>query len=338
VTALVLALVVPTAEGSLLASLERLDRELVQQERRLSAIEAERQSLAERLASLDAEMGAAKVRSGEALATYTHRLRALARMPAGARLLVFGATRSLADYLESRRVLRLVASHDKALHTRYLDESHKIAALTAELETRRDRVDELVRDERTSRDRLAAARQERLTFVHAALGDAAAAGRLGTEARGAGGELLSALRRLAALTTQPASFAAARGKLPWPAVGPLGAGFGQQVELVHGTLTPHNGVDIRAKAGTPVQAIAPGRVVFADWMRGYGQLVIVDHGDGYHSLVAHLGAMTVQNGDGVTTGAPLGTVGDTGSLRGTQLYFEIRKHGVPEDPMIWLRR
>ena len=68
------------------------------------------------------------------------------------------------------------------------------------------------------------------------------------------------------------------------------------------------------------------------------QLVIVDHGEGYHSLVAHLGSVAVKDGDVVGAGAPLGAVGDTGSLQGTQLYFEIRHDGTPQDPAGWLRR
>jgi murein hydrolase activator len=97
-----------------------------------------------------------------------------------------------------------------------------------------------------------------------------------------------------------------------------------------------NGVDIEAPSGAPVRAVAPGRVVHAGWFKGYGNLVIVDHGDGYHTLVAHLTAMQTAMGEEVDAGDVLGTVGDSGSLKGPYLYFEIREKGRPVDPRPWL--
>jgi septal ring factor EnvC (AmiA/AmiB activator) len=132
-------------------------------------------------------------------------------------------------------------------------------------------------------------------------------------------------------------FAELRGSLPHPAPGPITQGFGRLVNPRFNTVTVQNGLDIGAPAGAPVRAVAAGRVVHAGWFKGYGNLVIVDHGEGYHSLVAHLGAMRTAMGEEVAAGAVLGTVGDTGSLKGTYLYFELRERGRPIDPRPWLR-
>ena len=78
-------------------------------------------------------------------------------------------------------------------------------------------------------------------------------------------------------------------------------------------------------------------MAFADWQPGYGQVIIVDHERGYHSVVAHLKEIKVKVGQPVSQLQPIGTVGDTGSTKGTQLYFEIRKNGRPQDPQDWLR-
>ena len=136
---------------------------------------------------------------------------------------------------------------------------------------------------------------------------------------------------------QSSSFAGNKGRLPWPATGTVDVAFGSQVERDFGTVTTQNGLDIRAPAGTRVQAVADGHVVFADWLRGYGQLVIIDHGKGYHTLYAHLGAIDVKRGAPVKQGLQIGSVGDTGSLRGTLLYFELRQASVAVDPARWLR-
>jgi septal ring factor EnvC (AmiA/AmiB activator) len=131
-------------------------------------------------------------------------------------------------------------------------------------------------------------------------------------------------------------FGALRGKLPLPAPGRIEAGFGKVLEPRFSTVTLRRGIDIRAPPGTPVRAVAPGAVAWTGWLRGYGNVVILDHGDGYHSVVAHLGEVMRSQGAHVFEGEVLGTVGDTGSLQGPVLYFEIRRQGLAVDPAPWL--
>jgi septal ring factor EnvC (AmiA/AmiB activator) len=102
------------------------------------------------------------------------------------------------------------------------------------------------------------------------------------------------------------------------------------------TVTVQKGIDIRASLGTEIVSVAPGTVVFAGWLKGYGNLVIVDHGDAYHSLYAHLDRLDVEVGMVVEQEEAIGLVGDTGSLKGAYLYFEIRKGGQAIDPLPWL--
>jgi septal ring factor EnvC (AmiA/AmiB activator) len=131
-------------------------------------------------------------------------------------------------------------------------------------------------------------------------------------------------------------FGALRGRLPLPAAGRIEAGFGKVLEPRFNTVTLRRGIDIRAPSGTPVRAVAPGTVAWTGWMRGYGNVVILDHGDGYHSVVAHLQEVMRPLGVHVFEGDVLGTVGDTGSLQGPVLYFEIRRQGLAVDPAPWL--
>jgi septal ring factor EnvC (AmiA/AmiB activator) len=130
---------------------------------------------------------------------------------------------------------------------------------------------------------------------------------------------------------------ARRGQLPFPVKGLVEVGFGRVVNPRFNTVTVQKGLDLRAAQGSPVSAIAPGTVVYAGWLKGYGTLVIVDHGDGYHSLYAHLAHSEVEVGNAVEEGERLGAVGDTGSLKGAYLYFEIRKGGQAVDPLPWLQ-
>jgi septal ring factor EnvC (AmiA/AmiB activator) len=115
-------------------------------------------------------------------------------------------------------------------------------------------------------------------------------------------------------------------------------GFGKVVNPLFNTVTVQKGLDIRAPEGAPVRAVAAGTVVYAGWLRGYGNLLILDHGGGYHSLMAHLATLGPAPGAEVQAGEEVGTVGDTGSLKGAYLYFEIRKSGQAVDPGPWLAR
>ncbi|MDA7084789.1 murein hydrolase activator EnvC [Pseudomonas sp. SA3-5] len=136
-------------------------------------------------------------------------------------------------------------------------------------------------------------------------------------------------------TTYGGPFAKARGKLPWPVNGRLVARYGTP----RGTdaRTKWDGVLIGASAGSQVHAVHGGRVVFADWLRGAGLLVILDHGNGYLSLYGHNQSLLKDAGDVVNAGDPIATVGTSGGQDTPALYFAIRQQGRPSDPAQWCR-
>jgi septal ring factor EnvC (AmiA/AmiB activator) len=138
--------------------------------------------------------------------------------------------------------------------------------------------------------------------------------------------------------TPAVGFGASRGRLPWPTDGKIIAGFGAQKHPRFGTRTFRNGVDIEAVEGRDVTAVYSGQVIYTGWFKGYGNLVILDHDNDYYTLYAHLAEIQVKEGDDVRQGHRIGTVGDTGSIEGPRLYFEVRHQGKPQDPENWLRQ
>ena len=116
----------------------------------------------------------------------------------------------------------------------------------------------------------------------------------------------------------------------------LGRDFRKVVDAEFRTETFRTGVEFDAAVGDSVRAVAPGQVRFADWFRGYGKLVIVDHGDQYFTVSGHLSEIFVSVGDVVAEGDTIGSAGATGSLTGPSLYFEIRRGSRPPDPADWL--
>jgi septal ring factor EnvC (AmiA/AmiB activator) len=129
-----------------------------------------------------------------------------------------------------------------------------------------------------------------------------------------------------------------RGLLDWPADGDVSAKFGTVVHPRFKTQVPHPGLDIDAGQGQPFKSIFDGRVAFAAALSGYGLTIVVDHGNGVVSVYAHAEVLLVESGQEVVRGQDLGRVGDSGSLRGPYLYFELRESGKPVDPSLWLRR
>jgi septal ring factor EnvC (AmiA/AmiB activator) len=131
-------------------------------------------------------------------------------------------------------------------------------------------------------------------------------------------------------------FAKLRGQLAWPISGRLISTYGKIKHPTFNTYTFNKGIGIGATPGSEFRVIEAGQVLYADAFKGYGNLLIVDHGDSYYSLYAHASELLVQVGQRVKRNQVVGRTGEGGSLNGPALYFEIRHQGKPENPLEWL--
>ncbi len=128
------------------------------------------------------------------------------------------------------------------------------------------------------------------------------------------------------------------GRLPWPADGRVLTRFGMQRHPQFKTMVFRRGIEIAVREGEPVRAVSDGQVAYADWYKGYGKLVIIEHGPGFYTLYGNLSRLDLNKGDPVSRGQVLGLAGETGSLKGAKLYFEIRRNGEAQDPLAWLAK
>ncbi|HUP44082.1 MAG TPA: peptidoglycan DD-metalloendopeptidase family protein, partial [Thermoanaerobaculia bacterium] len=152
------------------------------------------------------------------------------------------------------------------------------------------------------------------------------------------------LQRLVSLlaSQQPDAFAGTdvrsfRGALAWPVAGKVIEGYGRHRNPKFATYTTSNGLKIEAVPRTPVQAVFEGTVLFSQWFRGYGNLIILDHGNRVFSLYGNLNGPSVAVGDRIATGQAIAGVGEAEDAVSGYLYFEIREDNRPEDPTQWLR-
>jgi murein hydrolase activator len=211
----------------------------------------------------------------------------------------------------------------------------ELERLATDARSRAERLREIERASRAERDKLLAERRERQRVLQQASVEIRKNRKeisvlRADEARLA--RLLEAIGRSEIISARE-PFSALRGKLRLPVRGELRRRYGAP----RGAGVEAKGVFIRAPEGQPVRSIARGRVVYADWMRGFGNLLIVDHGESYLSIYANNEALLKELGDAVAPGEPVATTGSSGGNEETGLYFEMRHLGRAFDPLSWVK-
>jgi septal ring factor EnvC (AmiA/AmiB activator) len=238
---------------------------------------------------------------------------------------------------------REIASRHEQLENTRAQQRRQLARLESDRKARAGLVSKLDRSyrDRSTRERELGRDAQGLQKVLKRLRDTAAraesqrkaaAARAAREQANAGKP--ASAKRTPAPTPMAMASAPQVGGLGWPLAGSLVAGYG--ATLPDGRSS--EGLLIAAPAGAPVKAVADGQVVYAEWMTGYGLLLIVDHGNGYLSLYAHNDALLKDVGDAVKRGDSVATVGSSGGHGRPALYFELRRNGQPVNPGSWLRR
>lgn len=134
------------------------------------------------------------------------------------------------------------------------------------------------------------------------------------------------------------TFDAYKGLLSWPVKGKIISFFGPHRNREYAVTNFQSGINIRAERGEPIRCVADGYTIFSNWFKGFGNMMIIDHGDHYYTVYAHLEEVFKVKGDRVEKNEVIATVGDSGSLMGPALHFEVRYHGKPVDPMEWIRK
>lgn len=256
------------------------------------------------------------------------------------------SARSLPDLARRARYLRAVLEADRVQVAAYEAGRAALEVEAAALDREERALAALERRQQTVADRLAAEQAARLALLATIRDEQALAARAAEELSAAAEALRALLARLEADAIAralagergrlPGGFGSARGRLAAPVAGDVVTPFGPREHPRFRTVTVSNGIEIRAPAGTDVRAVYDGRVVYAGWFRGYGKMVILDHGDQFYTLYAHASELYKAVGELVGRGEVLAAVGDTGALDGPALYFEIRQGGTPLDPAEWL--
>ena len=339
-------------EASLLAELEAIDRKLADKRRELAQLDGRIKKAEQEIATIEGEIKRLEERRVSQQQLLARRLRALYKLHSqgGVLPIVLGGDDPVAQAVQLRYLTTLAAVDAKLIEEyrvtgarlgdrKALGEVRKrdLSALRTQVALERAEVDReaarrrtllsKVRDERAYHERMVGELSEAARRLEAFIRDLQAKKQRLAKAPPPSGNAPPAV-----------GFGTFRGRLPWPTEGRIVASFGEQVHPRFGTRTFRNGIDIEAGEGSEILAVYAGQVVYTGWFKGYGNLIILDHGNEYYTLYAHAAEIRVKEDDQVRQGQMIGTVGDTGSLAGSRLYFEVRSQGRPQDPAGWLEQ
>ena len=326
------------ARNSAQQELREVETELAQTHQRLDQLQAERRQLADETTQLRQHRERLEGERDAQYAALGQQLAALYRLGPTPQLKLL---LNQSDPAELDRMQAYLNRLTQARQQRLTDIARLDTALVdteQALAERQTRLDALA-DELEAQSALLARRTEERRSVVTTLDDRyeSEADRLAdlSQSREQAEQQLRAIQAELARLAEPTpttNITRTQGDLPWPVQGSITASF-QRRNGVH-----YNGIVIQASEGTAVTAVHSGRVVFADWMRGFGNLLIIDHGDQIMTLYAHLQQFSARPGQQVSRGDAIGRVGNSGGQSRSALYFEVRRGGEPINPQRWIAR
>jgi peptidoglycan DL-endopeptidase CwlO len=237
--------------------------------------------------------------------------------------------RHIADEVDrAKKAMAAARARTRRTRAGVAAETHTIAVRTTEQRAVHEQLlasqQALVSTRAQERQSLASAKESERAYLEEANGLAQVSAQLGAQIQAA-----QARAATAAPSYSSGSGVSSSG-LIWPVQGPVTSPFGMRWGRMH------EGIDIGVPYGTPIHAAASGTVIYAGWMSGYGNLIVIDHGHGLATAYAHQSAFATSNGQSVTQGQTIGYVGCTGHCFGPHLHFEVRVNGQPVDPLNYL--
>lgn len=325
-------------ETGVLDELERINRSLLATRSQLSKLEASLKRIDGKIAEANSGIERLEKQRRVLSSLLGSRLRSMYMMQKGEVMDVIFSSASSEELGRRHKYLTVIMDHDSEL-------IEKMKSTIISLDTRRQALKTLQADLAKDRKDALASRREAETLHSRKLALLSDIQKEKSSSQRAVAELEQAAKKLSDLVGSLRSddsapggggFERLKGRLAMPVDGKVVSPYGRVSHPTYKTVTFNNGIVIEARVGAPVKSVYEGKVVYVGWLNGYGQVMIVDHGDGFYTLFAYLSNVLKQKGDAVERGGEIALVGDTGPRASGGLYFEIRQKGVPRDPMAWI--
>lgn len=258
---------------------------------------------------------------------------------AGDMVMLLMSAEDVSQMMRVWKYLENLTRHEHSILAAYranlksLDEkSEKLRTLKAELERNTERI-------MAKENEMGEKKREKELILSSVRTEKSSRRKMIAELNEAAQKLLDIIRESSRTDDYSAKgFGRLKGKLSWPSDGKIAIPYGSQKDPQFDTPVFRNGIHIQTGASADARSVYAGKVIFAEWFKGFGQLVIVNHGSGYHTLYGNLSEIFSRVGDIIKDNQIIGKVGTSGTLNAPGLYFEIRYKGKPLDPVQWLKR
>lgn len=325
-------------ENQVLNDLDRIDRKFSDTRSHLQDVRAEMATVNDRLDDIQKKAEKTQ-KSIDARKTYAQsRIVALYKLNRLGAMNLLASAKSLDTFFRRKAAVQKVVEYDERVIGGLVNEKNRLAGLLHRMNAEKERKQSLEKDYQSTLRRLTQIKKEKealLAKIKSEKSSRMARIRYLQAAAVRLEKTISVLHQGSYHATK--AFSAYRGLLKMPVQGRIIFKFGKYVEPDSGVLNIHNGIEIQSRRGAPVRAVFYGKTLYADWLKGYGKVIIIAHGNGYYTVYAHVDEMFCKKGETVKTGEVIATVGDTGAIDGGPgLYFEIRHHGNPVDPLKWI--
>jgi septal ring factor EnvC (AmiA/AmiB activator) len=323
-------------ELGLLKALDQIDRDAVDLDGQIVRLSVDRAKATDAMQAAEQRRATAELELARMREAVQDRLRAFLRVRS---LPALRFALSAADFETSvikDRLLRRLLEGDRKRLAEYRQRLIDLERLTHERDAALQKMNalDLALHERSAKGEQE--RRDKVALIQQLDDDRKYAERLGKDTDAAHRQLTAQIATLQEWQERKYTFALTQGKLLPPVTGRVEVGFGEVKHPRFGTVTMHRGLDYRAVGqNVPIRVVFWGRVAYVGWLTGYGDTVIVDHGRGWHTVYAHLENVRVAVGDVVAARTRIADVGQSGSIKGRYLYFEIRHNGQPVDPSDW---
>jgi septal ring factor EnvC (AmiA/AmiB activator) len=329
-------------EQSILSRLQNIDKKIQKQERELKRYDRLISNTQARIIEMTKEINSMKGSIDRRKQYLRKRLQVLYQKRYGSYALLLFRADDYGDLIKRSKYISLLAYHDSRMIHKYRESVKELDFKKKSLEMLYRQLDKnraearqrkkALQIEKKKKDRLLATIRSKRSFYERTIKE------LEVSKKKLRKMIESLKARKLPKSVTGRGFRAMKGRLPWPVNGKILVPYGKYRDPKFNITVFKNGIEIKASPNSKPRAIAGGRVVYADWFKGYGLLLIVNHGGGYHSLYGNLSETFHKAGDIISKGAIIGKVGRSGLLNVPTLYFEIRYKGKPVNPLKWLKR
>jgi len=326
-------------ENSALMTLQKIGNRLKLKERELKIYQWNKKINQDKILRLEKKIALAEIHLFGQKKILGKRLRAIYKEGSMFPVKVLFSSENFNDLIQRIKYMGLITEYDARIFEKYNFRFNLLAEEKSALLEARAKLDQLQKDTEKNKEAINNRKNEKSIFLKKLKREKSLNVKVKNELLLASKNLNGLISRLEEklVLGEGLDIIDKKGKLLLPVIGKVLNKFGKKRDKHYDTFIVYNGIDIKVQKGTPVRSIFAGKVLYANQLKGYGNLIIIGHGSDYHSLYGHLDEIITKVGRTVRASQIIGRSGDTGSLVGETLYFELRHKGNPIEPTRWFQ-